>query len=419
MSYYTSLSGLNAATTELSVASNNLANVSTTGFKKSRADFGDIVAHSMYQTKDSPGIGTQLRGLDQQFTQGSFEDTGEALNMAISGQGFFVTRNDATGGATSLTRDGSFHADDQGYVVDQSGNFLQGLPVDAAGNATASGMSALSTLRVPQTVGTPTATTKINEAVTLPATADVPANRNAYTGGTYAFSTTDPNSYNYSSSTTVYDANGTASQATTYYVLTKAPSASDPTSTWATHLVVNGAEASGGGSLSFDGSGALTSPTGPLNYTTATGASLAVDYGSATKQAGSTFSLVASNQNGTGLGKLSSVSVDNQGVVSASYSDGTVQNVGRVAVATVINPSGLTETGDNRWQITSASGAATVAGANSEGMGAVRSGQLEVSNVDVTKELVDLIQAQRNFQANAKAIDTANQITETAVNLRN
>jgi flagellar hook protein FlgE len=409
MSYYTSLSGLNAATTELSVTSNNLANVGTTGFKKSRADFGDIVAQSMYQTKDTPGLGTQLRGLDQQFTQGSFEQTDETLNMAISGQGFFVTKNAATGGASSLTRDGSFGTDNSGYVVDQAGNYLQGLPVDGSGATTASGMAALATLKVPQTSGTAKATATLNQSVTLPTTATVP---------TATFSATDPDSYNYSSSTTVYDSAGTAQQATTYYVLTKAATADDSTTSWTTHLTVGGSAATGDGTLAFDGTGALTSPTGATAFALGSGGTLAVDF-TGSKQSGSTFALTGTSQDGSGVASLSNVAVDTSGVVSASYSDGTVQTVGRVALATVINPGGLVETGDNRWQVTSASGQPTVAGADSGGMGLVKSGQLEVSNVDVTTELVALIQAQRNFQANAKAIDTANQITETAVNLRN
>jgi len=409
MSYYTSLSGLNAATTELSVTSNNLANVGTTGFKKSRADFGDIVAQSMYQTKDTPGLGTQLRGLDQQFTQGSFEQTDETLNMAISGQGFFVTKNAASGGTSSLTRDGSFGTDSSGYVVDKAGNYLQGLPVDSTGATTASGMAALTTLKVPQTTGTAKATATLNESVTLPTTATAPTN---------SFSATDPDSYNYSSSTTVYDASGNAQQATTYFTLTKAATADDPTTQWSTHLVVGGEAATSTGTLSFDASGALTSPTGATSYTLGSGGTLGVDF-SGSKQSGSTFALSAVSQDGTGIASLSSVAVDTSGVVSASYSDGSVQNIGRVALANVINPSGLVETGDNRWQVTNASGQPTVAGADADGMGLVKSGQLEVSNVDVTTELVALIQAQRNFQANAKAIDTANQITETAVNLRN
>ena len=208
MSYYTSLSGLDAATTQLSVTANNLANVSTTGFKKSRADFGEIVAQSVYQTKDQPGLGTGLRGLDQEFTQGSFQTTGDALNMALSGQGFFVTSSGAAGGAKSLTRDGSFGTDDQGYVTDKAGNYLQGLPVDADGNVTATGMGGLASLQVPASSGTPTATTTLTEALTLPATADLPASRSAFAGKTYAFSATDPNSYNYSTSSTVYDASG-------------------------------------------------------------------------------------------------------------------------------------------------------------------------------------------------------------------
>lgn len=423
MSVYTSLSGLNAASTQLGVTSNNLANVSTTGFKSSRADFGDIVAQSAFQTAGTPGLGTALRGMDQQFTQGSFETTGESLNMAISGQGFFVTSTSSSGGAQSLTRDGSFGTNDQGFVVDKTGGYLQGFPVDPSGNVTASGMGGLTALRVPETSGTAAATSAITEAVTLPASADLPASRSAYSGGTaYAFSPNDPDSYNYSSNTTIYDGSGNPLQATTYFVRTSAPSDTDPNSTWQAHLVINGQEApaADGGNLSFDGSGNLDPTKSKLSFTPAGSTSpLTVDFGTATKQGGTNFALTGVSQNGTAVGSLGGVTVGQDGSVSASYSDGSVRAIGRVAIANVINPGGLTESGDNRWRVTPQSGEPTVAGANSSGMGLIKSGSLEVSNVDVTSELVNLIQAQRNFQANAKAIDTANQLTETAVNLRN
>ena len=221
----------------------------------------------------------------------------------------------------------------------------------------------------------------------------------------------------------MYDASGNALQATTYFVRTKAPDAGDPTSTWDTHVFVGDTEATGAGTLTFDGTGALTSPTGATSYTVSPsgstgGLAIGIDYGTATKQAGSVFALTGVAQDGAELGKLSGLAVGTDGLVSASYSDGSVSNLGRVALANVTNPQGLKEAGDSKWIITSASGDPTVTGANSGGAGAIKSGTLEVANVDVTEELVSLIQAQRDFQANAKAIDTANQISEIAVNLR-
>lgn len=432
MSYYTSLSGLDAAQTNLSVTSNNIANVGTTGFKKARANFGDIVAGSLYQVQDAPGLGTSLQGIGQQFTQGDFAATENTLNMAISGQGFFVTRNGGGTGATTLTRAGDFSTDANGNVTDDTGGYLQVLPVDAQGNATGAGLGALRNLQIAPTNGTSAATGKLDQSVTLPASADLPASRAAFAGGGYAFAPSDPNSYNYSTSTTVYDSAGDALQATTYYVRTKAPTASDPTSTWDAHLFVGDAEASAGGTatppatpltLTFDATGALTAPAGATDFAAAspTGASaplaLTVDYGSTTKQASTGFALTGTSQDGTAAGKFSGLAIGADGLVSASYSDGSSKTLGRVAIANVNNAQGLRAVGDSKWAITADSGDATVGGADSNGLGSVKSGYLEGSNVDVTAELVQLIQAQRDFQANAKAIDTSSQITETAINL--
>ena len=432
MSYYTSLSGLDAAQTNLSVTSNNIANVGTTGFKKGTANFGDIVAGSLFQLQDAPGLGTNLEGITQQFTQGDFSETDSTLNMAISGQGFFVTRDGGGTGATTLTRAGDFATDADGNVTDATGGYLQVLPVDAQGNATGSGLSALQNLKIDATNGTSVATTTLDQSVTLPASADLPANRAAYAAGSYKFDPADPNSYNYSSSTTVYDSAGDPLQATTYYVRTSAPTAADPNSTWDAHLFVGNTEASAGGAaatpatpltLTFDGTGALTSPADATAFSAVSpaGASaplaLSVDFGATTKQQSTSFAVTGASQDGIAAGKFSGLSIGADGLVSASYSDGSSKALGRVAIANVNNPDGLRAVGDSKWAITADSGAATVGGADSDGLGSVKSGYLEESNVDVTAELVQLIQAQRDFQANAKAIDTSSQITETAINL--
>jgi flagellar hook protein FlgE len=433
MSFYTSLSGLNAAQTDLSVTSNNIANVGTTGFKSSTADFGDLISSSGFQAQNTViGQGTQLKSISQEFSQGSEDTTGRALDLMVSGQGFFVTKASGTGAQVSFTRDGSFTVDGQNDVVDSTGAALQVLPVDSLGNVTATGTGATESLHVPPTNGTAKQTSNISLSISLPSTADLPASRAAYATSGYAFSPTDSNSYNNATSTTVYDSAGDAIPATVYYVHT-ADAGTDANgnatpSTWTAHTFVGDKEIFPAGTstaptLTFDASGKLTSAASQ-SYASVdpTGASapltLTVDYGSATKETTSAFSTVASSQDGNTVGKLSNISVDADGLVSATYSDSSTLALGKVAVATFANSDGLHQSGNTSWTATGESGAAQIAAANTDGNGSIASGELETSNVDLTAELVNLISAQRNFQANAKAIDTDKQMLESIINLQ-
>ena len=266
MSFYTSLSGLRGAQTDLSTISNNIANVGSIGFKRSRAQFGDIMPAST----TTAGQGTRLRGIEQQFTQGGFETSARDLDLAIGGSGFFVTRDALTGGTTYFSRNGSLSVDGQRYLVDSNGGFVQVLPVDAEGNITANGLEAARNIQLPLTSGTPRATSLIDLAVSLPTTADKPALRAVYNPAQpYVFDRLDPNSYNYSQQQTVYDSEGNAQSATLYFVRTGSLAAGDATDTWDVHMFVGNEEASSvTGSatptpleLRFDAAGALTSPT--------------------------------------------------------------------------------------------------------------------------------------------------------------
>jgi flagellar hook protein FlgE len=431
-SFYTSLSGLNAAQTDLNISSNNIANASTTGFKQSRADFGDLISSSAYQAQNTVvGQGTQLKSISQEFSQGSTQTTNNALDLMVSGDGYFVTKASGTGAQVSFTRDGAFSVDNNNNVVDSQGNALQVLPVDPQGNVSATGSAATESLHVPPTNGTPKATSNINLSLTFPTDADLPASRAAYSSSTYAFSPTDPNSYNNATSTTVYDSGGNAIPATIYYVRDTQPATdgSSTTSTWTAHMMVGDQEVFPTGTttpatMTFDANGNLTSPTAAVSYAsvTPTGATapltLSVNYGSATKQGAYAFSTTASSQDGTTTGKLDNLTVDANGVVSASYSDGSTLKLGAVALATFSNPQGLQQDGNTNWSATGASGAAQIGAANVDGKGSIGEGELEMSNVDLTAELVNLIQAQRNFQANAKAIDTDKQDIEDIINLQ-
>ena len=424
-SYYTSLSGLKAAQTELNTISNNVANVGTTGFKQSRAEFGDLIASSAFQAQSSVvGQGTELKSISQEFTQGSFETTDRALDLAVSGSGFFVTRGSISGADTAYTRNGAFTVDPDDYVTNASGGYLQVLPVDSQGNVTATGAGAISNLLLPPTNGTAKATGKIALAVSLPSAAAIPTDA--------TFSPTDPNSYNQVSSTTVYDSAGNAIPASIYYARTSLPDANGA-STWAAHLVVGDTEVSADPAaatqpasltLGFDAAGTLITPSAATSFApvTPTGAAsaltLTVDFGTATRQADAGFTVASQSQDGNTVGKLSNVSVGTTGLVTASYSDGTTRALGKVALATFANPTGLAQSGDATWQVTGSSGEAKIVEAGTDGLGKIQSGALEQSNVDLTAELVALIAAQRNFQANAKAIDTSNQMTSVIVNMQ-
>jgi flagellar hook protein FlgE len=427
MSFYTSLSGLKAAQTDLGVTSNNVANVGTTGFKKSRAQFGDLVAAS----RTTAGQGTRLKKIEQQFSQGGFESSAKELDLAIAGQGFFITRDSLTGGTTTFTRNGSFAIDNERYLVDSNGGYVQVLPVDPEGNVTSGGLESARNLQLPLTSGTPRATSLMELSVGFPQNADVASRRSVYgSPSTWSFDRLDPNSYNHSTQTVVYDSAGRAQQATLYFVRTQSTTSGDPINEWDVYTFVGNEQAGTGGNptapvtLQFDAAGTLTSPTGPtaLDPVSPAGASaplsISLDFGSATNQATGTFTLASLEQDGFAPGTLDDVTISEDGIVTATFSNGTTQALGALALANFSNPTGLKQRGDARWSVTGDSGDAIVGTAGDQGFGRIQSGALERANVDITEELVALIAAQRNFQANAKAIETANTMTQAIFNLR-
>ncbi|WP_454885241.1 flagellar hook protein FlgE [Sphingomonas oryzagri] len=422
-SFYTSLSGLNAAQTDLNVTANNIANVGTNGFKSSSAQFSDVISSSLFQAGDSVvGQGTRTKSISQSFTQGSEQTTGQSLDLMISGQGFFVTQAATTGGQLNYTRTGSFQLDPKtDNVVDASGNALQVLPVDQLGNVTATGTSAMKTLHVPTTNGNPKATSEVDLSMTFPTDAAIHADT--------AFNKNDPSTYNGTSSTTVYDSAGNAIPATVYYQHTQALTTNTDgtksgTSQWVAHTYVGDQEVFPAGTssaptLSFDTSGTLTSPTSAVTYgaVTPTGASapmaVSFNYGTATQEGSFALQTVTSSQNGNTVGQLSDLTVGDNGLVTATYSDGSQVKLGAVALANFTNPDGLKQMGSTNWQATGNSGAAQIGAAG--GDSTIAQGELEMSNVDLSAQLVNLISAQRNFQANAKAIDTDKQMVDSII----
>lgn len=417
MSFYTSLSGLTAAQTQMSTISHNLANVDTNGFKKSVTEFGDVIASSVNLSPTMMvGAGTMVKGNVQQFSQGNFIQSSSALDLAISGDGFFAIKPQLNGSNVNYTRNGGFSVNPDHYVTDAQGNYLQVYPVDGSGAVVASGLDQAISLQLPATSGTPSPTQNVGMTVNMPSSAAVPT--------TSTFDRFDPSSYNQSAQTTVYDATGNPQTMTTYFKreTTGAPS------TWSAYSFIGDKALTTGGSdhitMSFDASGAMTAPAGATTFdpVTPTGASTAqtinFTLGAASAQTPTAFNITSRSADGAAIGQLQGVTVDGDGTVKASFSNGDVKSLGKVVLANFTNPAGLRQLGDSTWSATGVSGAPVVGSPGNDGFGNLMSSTIERSNVDITEELVSLIAAQRNFQANAKALDTASQISETIFNIR-
>ena len=239
MSFYTALTGLNGSQADISATSNNIANVGTTGFKRSRAEFGDIFATSPLQNASSSiGSGTILKGIKQQFTQGNISSSLNALDLAISGQGFFTLKPSLTSAQKVYTRNGSLNVNNDRYVVDSAGQYLLVYPVNDDGSVTAKDLDSALPLQLPVTSGDPQATSNISLGVNVPAAADVVPDRPEFADG-YTFDPADPNTFTNSTSITIFDDLGNPTIATMYFIKTQSASANDPTNKYDTRLVIN------------------------------------------------------------------------------------------------------------------------------------------------------------------------------------
>jgi len=404
MSFRISLSGMNAATADLNVTSNNIANSNTTGFKQARAEFGDVYAAS--GARNTIGAGVKLAAIAQQFGQGNIDFTGRNLDLAISGQGFFTLSD---GGATVYSRAGNFGADADGFVVNPAGQRLQVYQPNSTGTGFDTGR--LGDLQLSTGDSPPLATGTVTVQSNLPANAAQPL--------TTPFNAADPNTYNRTTSLTVYDSLGAAHSQSLYFVKTANPNE------WQLHTTIDGNAVGGVQTLQYSGAGVLTSPSPGLipllpAYTPTNGANamtVTLDLGKST-QYGDSFSLAALSQDGYTTGRLTGIEVTADGVVNARYTNGTSTALGQVALTNFANPQGLQSLGDNAWAETAESGQPRRGQAGAGEFGAVQGGGLEASNVDLTEQLVNMITAQRNFQANAQMIQTQDQITQTVINIR-
>jgi flagellar hook protein FlgE len=406
MTFRVALSGLNAASTDLEVTGNNIANAGTTGFKESRAEFADVYANSVLgRSSAAAGQGVRVARIAQQFTQGVVEFTSNNLDLAINGEGFFTLAD--TNGTQVFTRAGAFSADREGYVVNHAGQRLQVYPATTSAAGTTTFNTGLVTdLQLPTQPNPPTPTGNIYAALNLDAQQIAP---------TAAFNINDPTSFNHSTSIVTYDSLGNDHTATMYFRKDAAPANS-----WTGHLYVDGT-ATGNFNLTFDTGGALSSTPliGPLTYTPpgAAAMNLTIEFGDTT-QFGGPFSVNSLGQDGFSSGRLSGVDIDADGIVFARYTNGQSSAIGKVALAKFNNAQGLRQTGDTNWVETFTSGNAQLGEAGTSSFGAIQSGALEASTVDIAQQLVNLITAQRNFQANAQVITTADAITQTVINLR-
>ena len=427
MAFETALSGLNAASSDLDIVGNNIANSNTAGFKSSRGEFADIFAVSnLGVAGNAIGQGVALSNVSQEFGQGQFEFTGSTLDMAISGDGFFQLSD---GAVSSYSRAGAFSMDREGNIVNAAGLSLQGYPVNPVTGRTTTNTP--ENITIDTGVSNPQATGSVTIAANLDASEEAIA-------PAVTFDTTDPASYNHSTSTTIFDSLGISHQLTTYY-------RKENDNQWITYTYVDNTVVPPAGNtgvapdtnnyitLNFDNTGALdtvednstTATNDTLNYANfdivpSSGAeplTFSIDYSSLT-QYGGDFGVNALSQDGYSTGQFTDLDVDADGNIFARFSNGQATTLARVAVITFPSQNNLRQAGDTSWTETFASGIPIAKEPGNDGAGRIESGALEQSNVNLTEQLVKMITAQRNFQANAQMISTSDQVTQTIINIR-
>ncbi|WP_211465982.1 flagellar hook protein FlgE [Collimonas silvisoli] len=400
MGFQQGVSGLNASSSNLDVIGNNVANSGTVGFKAGSVQFADVYAGSRV------GLGTQVAGVSQNFTQGAVQTSTRALDVAITnGDGFF--RLASPSGEVSYSRNGQFNIDKNNYIVNSGGLRVTGYQVGANGSIAGGTPAAL---QLPATAMTPNATTKINAQYNIDSRSTVPI--------TTPFNSTDSTSFNYQNAVTGYDSLGNPHEITNFFVKTAA-------NAWDVYQTVDGGASSNIGSLTFDTAGKMLTPAAgtlapaaiplangaaPLNFTiNLTG----------TTQFGNDNAVAKQTQDGYTSGSLTAFAINSDGTVTGKYSNEQTKTLGQIVLTSFANPDGLQSKGGNVWAETAASGQPLVgtAGAGTK-VGSLTSGALESSNVDLTAELVNMIIAQRTYQANAQTVKTQDQVMQTLVSMR-
>ncbi len=421
-SLFTGASGLGAHGDAIGVVGDNIANASTIGYKASRASFEDTLGGAAANGQRY-GNGVRMAGPETLFGQGSLQQTGNSLDFAIRGNGFFAVAGNHGGvDGSYYTRDGRFHVDDKGVIVNSQGLRLQGYVMDATGKlSSAAGDLALAGQESP-----PNATTSVQIATNLDSTTTTPA----------TFSTTDPvGTSNFQTSMTIYDSLGNAHRADIYF-------RNQGGGTWDWHALVDGADVGGtkgtptpiaDGVLTFTASGALDTQVTNTSSASFVGATanqaITFDFGDAITTKGGTglagttqfagpSSVTHINQDGYAAGMLTDLQVSDDGTMIGQFSNGQRRAVARVAIAEFASPQGLQRAGDQLFSENAASGPPLLGGAGTGGRGSVSGGTLEGSNVDLGNELVTLIAYQRAYQANARTVTTSDEMLQELANLK-
>ena len=428
-SMYSGISGLNANSSAMAVVGNNISNINTTAFKGNRAEFADILCGSLSRGKFTGG--TKIDSVRTLFTQGGFQSTGIVTDMAIEGDGFFMVKDPGDQNGMYYTRAGNFHLDEGGNLVNSAEYHVQGYSLDKDGTPS----TALSDIQITNTQLPPSQTTTTAFHVNL--STDI-------TPITAAFDATDEDtlsaSSHYSTALTVYDSLGNSHQITAYFTCRDL----DPTigSTWDFNVVVPGEEWNGGaageyyvgasGTLNFNTSGELaaevtTSSAFDFSGGAALGQSIAFDFGTSiaeggtgldgSTQFGESNSTLYQTQDGFGPSYIESLGIDQDGKIFGNYGNGQVRYFYQVALSRFTNVGGLNHEGGNLFSVTANSGDAIISSANNGGTGTIYGGSLEQSNIDLAEEFVKMIITQRGFQANSRAITTADEMIAELVNI--
>lgn len=437
MAFQQGLSGLNVASKALDVISNNVANSNTVGFKVGRAEFADVYASALNGAGAGlqVGIGATLSAVTQSFLQGNITATHNPLDVAINGNGFF--RMAAPDGSIAYTRNGQFDISKDGFVVSAQGYRLTGYGTDASGNIR-TGVIGEIVVDATSAGGAPQQTGSSQRVGSGPAGLTVSLNLDArsHIPTTSPFSAADPNSYNSATSLDVFDSVGNPHLLTMYFVRNGTPA--DPAATppvaevltndWTVYYQVDGVDVPPTSTMSFDTGGVLTSPspvTGPAfadlfgaNVTPGLPTSELLINFTSTTQHGYPFGVNGRSQDGFAPGRLTRVSIDDDGIILATYSNGRSRHLGQVVLANFRSPNGLISLGGNMWAESAASGEPAVGTPGSANIGVLSAGAIEEANVDLTGELVQLIIQQRAYQANAQSVRAQDQILQTIVNLR-
>ena len=452
MSFNIALSGVSAAQRDLDTTANNIANVNTVGFKESRAEFGDVYAQSLLAGgKTKVGDGVIAQEVAQQFSQGSLQFTNNSLDLAITGNGFFATVPGLDSRDFSYTRAGMFKLDSSNFVVNSNGDNLLGFPVNSDGTSSSVALSTTEPVSIPDSSGSPTATTEVKLKMNLPAGDEAK--------DPDFFDPDDTTSYNAATSVTIYDSLGD-SHVQTYYFIKDSGNANE----WLAVTYVDDQPLEDGalGGTNTVGTVGLGTPIAAMRLEFSTGGDFEAMYDSAgtslllgdapsvalgagiltngsdstqtittnfaldalsstidePTQYASAFEVTSLEQDGLAVGRLTGIDIDTDGLVRATYSNGTSEPIIRVALVRFANDQGLNQQSNTQWQESIDSGEALAGEATTGTFGDINSSALEQANVNLTTELIDLIIAQRNFQANSRALEINNQLNQTILNIR-